>query len=186
MKVNILVRPLVFVTLTAPLLAGCGGGGSGGPGATPHSVSATLPSGLTGMLTEDRAAIRLGGTVTYTLTLTNRTPQPITYQFYAGNSNEYPPGGSVQITDAQGKIVYPIASTGSSPYPTDPVTLSPGQSATASYPINEDIYGGTPTGPFATPGLYQATATFVVLPDPVNNNNPAVSVTTGPLAVTVQ
>ena len=64
--------------LLALALAGCGGSSSStntsGPILlVPHSVTTTLPNGLTGTLMEDRSAVSVGGTVTYTMTLANPT-----------------------------------------------------------------------------------------------------------------
>jgi len=62
--------------LALPGLAGCGGSSSSGtnsPILTPRSVSTILPNGLTVTLAEDRTLVSVGGTVNYTMTLTNST-----------------------------------------------------------------------------------------------------------------
>ncbi len=189
MKVSMLVRPLVFVTLTAPLLAGCGGGGSGSPTAAPRSVSATLPDGLTGTLTEDRSTVAVGGTVTYTLTLANNTAQGVTYRpFNAGGFATQTGGGFqvLQVTGAQPRVVYPLTGNGTTGYLGNFVSLGPGQSVSGTFAV----VGGSPSPGFSpaydAPGQYQATAFFDLAPGASGGASAQETVTTAPLTVTVQ
>lgn len=154
-----------------PLLAGCGGGGgggsdSGGGGGTPlptTSVSAIAsPSGLKATLSESSSTVAAGGSITYTLTLTNNTGSAVTINA-TSNAPTQPAAGLI-IKDASGNLVY-------TPLPgfpaLDTVTLPSGSSLTSTQSVSA----------FATRGIYSATATF-------SDTTPPTSV--GPLTVTAQ
>ncbi len=176
------MRCIAFVTV--PLLAGCGGGGSGGTSAAPRAVSVTLPDGLIGTLSEDRTAITAGQTVTYTMTLTNPTQQPISYQ---NDSIINPVGNSVagelSVADPAGKPDGP-GFGGAVGYPQVPVVLAPGKSASTTYPLTYAVAGINQE--FTTAGQYTATAMFFIVPvaDGVGSYQP--TPVTPPLAVEVQ
>ncbi len=171
--------PLALALLLSLLLAGCGGGGGGSdstftgatlsPAPAPLSASAATPSGLTATLAQDRAAVPVGGTVTYTLTLANNTGQPITFTNQLIGSN-------LQVVSPSGQTVFPLPGMG----PTNasvpvalPMTLTPGQSSSGTI---------TASGVFTSPGKYTATATFAILSGSVAATN----TTLGPLTVNVQ
>ncbi len=167
-------------TLLLPLLAGCGGGGGGGGngnsggsgnngGQQPLSITVDTPThGLTATLSEDRATVAVGGTVTYTLTLTN--PPTGTSLVVATPSPTLPaePAAQLNVTDSAGNKVYdPIP-----PVPINSATLAPGQSLVETIPVQ--AFGGT--------GTYSATATFSFPLD----SPPPTPTTVGPLTVTAQ
>ncbi len=168
------------------LLAGCGGGGGGngnsGSGTTstgtsstgtsgtstgntggsgPLSVSVTEANGLTATLAEDKNIVAVGGTVTYTLTLANKTPAAVLISYSSATPTQ--PPASVVVRNAVGSVVY-------SPLPgfpaLDNLSLLPGQSLTASQAV----------AAYALPGVYNATSTF----------SDSVNTTVGPLAVTAK
>ena len=153
-----------------PLLAGCGGGGGGsdsGGGTTPPppntSITVTVPSnGLKATLSENSSTVAVGGSITYTLTLTNNTGSAVTIN--ATSTAPTQPAASLIVKDAAGNLVY-------TPLPGVPalytVTLPSGKSLTSTQSVSA----------FATRGVYSASATF-------SDTNPATSV--GPLTVTAQ
>lgn len=172
--------------LALPLLAGCGGGGGGGsssptPIPTPNPPPVTVPTpppttststsvitktGLTATLAENSSTVSVGGTVTYTLTLTNATPAAIPIHTAA-----VPP--AVPTTPAAGLIVKNASGTITFfPVPGAPPLingmLNPGQSLTETITANG----------FSAAGTYSATATF--------GDDVTLPATVGPLAVTAQ
>lgn len=147
--------------LIAPGLVGCGGGGGMTPMAPisqPRSVSSMMANGLTATLAEDNSRIPVGGTVTYTLTLANNTPQPISYQPVIGGAT--PPGfpASLIVTDAQGHPAFPPGAMTAVIFIGPATTLAPGQSVSGTLSVgsNKDL------GQYATAGQYSAKATFTV------------------------
>jgi len=172
--------------LALPGLAGCGGSSSSGTNApilTPRSVAATLSDGLTATLTEDRTTVSVGGTVTYTVTLTNSTAQPITYDPVYGPGSAPPVPATLTVTDPSGAVVYPVG-----PFPQyvsvgPSVTLTPGQSVSATQAVSTiPVAGLTVAEGYSRTGLYAATATFGFVPSASGNSQAAPLV--GPLAVT--
>ncbi len=171
--------------LILPTLTGCGGSSSSStsaPALTPRSVSTTLSNGLTGTLTEDRSTVSVGGTVNYTLTLTNSTAQPITYQplisgTFFSNAPAY-----LAVTNSAGTLSFPtgplpqLGGTGPS------TTLAPGQSITGTVAVGSSSLAGQ--GGYAAAGQYNATASFAILPGASGGTQ--ISASTGPLPVTVQ
>ena len=166
-------------------LTGCGGSSSSSasaPTLTPRSVSTTLSNGLTGTLTEDRSTVTVGGTVNYTLTLTNSTAQPITYQpalsgTFFSNAPAY-----LAVTDPSGKLAFPtgvlaqFGGTGPS------TTLAPGQSMSGTVAVGSSSLAGQ--GGYVAAGQYTAAASFVVSSGA--SGGMVNSAVTGPLPVTVQ
>ena len=154
-----------------PLLAGCGGGGGGdngnpitgttGTGSTGTgtagtagigtsgggvtSVSIVEPNGLTASLFENTNSISVGGSVIYTLTLTNTTAAAVAIH-YSSAAPTAPPAGIV-VRDPSGNQV-PGGVPG--PPPLDNTTLAPGQTFTST-----ETFSG-----YAVSGTYNATATF--------------------------
>ncbi len=171
--------------LVLPLLTGCGGSSSSStsaPTLTPRSASTTLSDGLTGTLTEDRTSVSVGGTVNYTLTLSNPTPQPITYQPAISGTFFSSTPAYLAVTDPSGKLVFP---TGALPQygGTGPsATLAPGQSISGTVAVGSSSLAGQ--GGYTAAGQYIASASFIISPGA--SGGVVSSVTTGPLAVTVQ
>ena len=169
-----------LVVFGITLLAGCGGSGGGGGSATPTapSLSASVPTpiGLTAQLAEDRATVPVGGTVAYTMTLTNNTGQAITYLpvLFAGNTPTPQTGSSLQVLGPTGQTVFAAGSGFDASSAGPAVTVAPGQSVSASVP-------GVNT--FAAAGRYTATAVFVVK---ASSSSAAQATTVGPLAIAVQ
>ena len=158
----------LFGAAAIPLLAGCGGGGGGGGGGTttpPPNTSISViakPSSLTATLSENTAAVAVGGTVTYTLTLTNTTGAAVTINAVSAAPTQ--PAAGLIVRDAAGNVVYsPLP--GTPPFGT--ATLAPGQSLSGTQSVTT----------FAAAGVYSATATFA-------DTSPATTV--GPLTVTAQ
>lgn len=170
-----------FAALALPSLSGCGGSTSttvANPAPHPLSISATLPDGLLATVTEDRASVPVGGTVTYTMTLANTTAQPITFQAVRGGTPSAGVGDTLSLMDARGNIVYPQGA-----FPTivsyGPLTtLEPGQSASGTLAVGADKN----LGQFAPAGRYTATVSFAVQSP---SGTPA-SATAGPLIVDAQ
>lgn len=153
--------------LALPLLAGCGGGGGGGsssptpiptpipiptptPIPTPPPTSALSTSvitmmGLTETLTENSSTVSVGGTVTYTLTLTNATPAAI--PVHALSASPATPVVTLIVKDSANNSIY-------QPVPGPPAlaiySLAPGQSLASTVTVNG----------FTAAGVYTATATF--------------------------
>ena len=185
---------LAAATLFAlPGLAGCGGSSS--PKNTsdpiffvPHSVSATLSDGLTATLIEDRSTVSVGGTVTYTATLTNPTPQPITYRpVISGGDSFSAPSAGLIVNSPSGQAVFSLnaaaqyVATGAS------VTLAPGQAISATEAVStSQVSGSTIAQGYATAGQYTANARFTVIPGTSSDITQAVTATAGPLTVTAQ
>ena len=166
-----------------PLLAGCGGGGGNGntgigttgtgttgttgtgtTGPAPNilSVSVVEPNGLTASLSENTNSISVGGSVIYTLTLTNSTAAAVSIHYSTATPTQ-PPAGFI-VRDPSGNQV-PGSVPG--PPPLDTLSLAPGQTLTSTQTI---------TG-YTVHGTYNATATF---------NDSGTFVTLTPLAVAVQ
>ncbi len=169
-----------------PLLAGCGGGGggngnTGGGGTTGTSgtagtsgtsgttgpppvtsVSIVEPNGLTASLSENAGSISVGGSVTYTLTLTNTTTAAVSIHYSAAVPTQ-PPAGII-VRDSSGNQV-PGSVPG--PPPLDTLSLAPGQTLTSTQTVSG----------YAVAGTYTATATF--------SDGPAFA-TLAPLSVAVQ
>ena len=153
-----------------PLLAGCGGGGGGGGGGTtpppPNtSISVTTtgnPSGLTATLSENSATVAVGGSITYTLTLTNNTSATVTINAVSPTTTQ--PAAGLIVRNSAGALVY-------APLPgfpaLDSATLAPGKSLSSTQTVSA----------FGAAGIYGATATFT-------DTSPATTV--GPLVVTAQ
>jgi len=172
----------VAALLALPGLAGCGGSSSSGtnsPILTPRSVSTILSDGLTATLAEDRTAVSVGGTVNYTLTLTNPTAQPITYQpalsgTFFSNAPAY-----LGITDPSGKTAFPVGPFANFGGIGPGTTLAPGQSASGTVAVGSSGEGG-----YSAAGTYTAAASFAVYPGASGGTE--VTATTGPLIVTAQ
>jgi len=175
--------PSLFLAC-AFLLAGCGGGGSS---SGPISLSAPTPSGLTASLAQGRSSVGTGGTVHYTLTLTNSTSAPITVQEFQGPYDAKPRfPGYLDINNAAGITLYttsqpyflsPNAPSITVPNPPAPtghnvaVTVAAGQTLSVSYDVSA----------FADGGRYSAMAVFA--PGGVEDVN-SVRTSVGPLNVT--
>lgn len=171
--------------LSFSLLAGCGGGGGGGSNGnsgtgtttttgtastgtntgTPSALTAsvTTSTGLTASITEASSTVAVGGTLVYTLTLTNNTPAAILVS-YSGTT---PPSPSVAV-----KVIAPNGAVATPPVPGGP-------------PLNTELLGSgqsisttqSATG-FTTAGAYTATATF--------SDGTAAPPVAGPVTVTAQ
>ena len=166
------LRLCALGTLLLPILAGCGGGGGGGNGNSggsgtnnggnnnPVSVSVVEANGLTASLTETTNTVAVGGTVTYTLALTNNTSAAIVTNAFS--ARDLP--ANFRVFNSAGTTVY-------APLPYAPqlntISVAPGQSVTATQTV----------ATFPTAGVYNATATFA---DTLSN------VSVGPLTVTAQ
>ena len=168
--------------LTLPWLTGCGGSSSSGTSTaplTPRSATAALSNGLTATLTEDRTMVSVGGTVNYTLTLTNSTAQPITYEPAESGSFFSNAPAYLGITDPSGKTAFPVGAIAQYVGIGPSTTLAPGQSASGTVAVGSDSEGG-----YSTAGAYTAIATFAVYPGASGGTEIVFS--TSPLAVTVQ
>jgi hypothetical protein len=149
-----------------PLLAGCGGGGGGTTTPPPNtSVSVTTtgnPSGLTATLSENSGTVAVGGSIIYTLTLTNNTNATVTINAVSPTTTQ--PAATFVVRDIAGNLVY-------TPLPgfpaLDSATLAPGKSLSRTQSVS--VFGAA--------GTYSATATFA-------DTSPATAV--GPLVVTAQ
>lgn len=175
------MAPALLGVLSLSLLAGCGGGGGGnGNGNSPstttgttttgsnngpvtNSVSATTANGLVATLSQPSRIVGIGGTVVYTLTISNPTGAAASIQSTT-QSAPTAPAATLVVRDAAGNKVY-------EPIPGTPAlfvtTLAPGQ--TLSTTVSVSTYG--------TRGAYTATANFA-------ETIPATAV--GPLTVTAQ
>jgi hypothetical protein len=161
---------LVGLALTS-VLAGCGGGGGGGSSSssstgggssTPAttSVSATATDGLVATLSESSATVAVGGSITYTFTLSNNTGAAVSIN--ASSPAPIAPDTVIVVKNSAGAIVlYPVP--GSPPF--DSASLASGQSLTATQVVSA----------FSSAGTYSATATF---------ENPSAPIPAGPLTVT--
>lgn len=171
--------------LTVSLLAGCGGGGSNGNsgggttttgtattgtgittgtgtgGTQPLTVTGTSASGLTASLTEASATVSVGGTLVYTLTLTNNTAAAVPVQ-----ATSTPSQPSAVLT-----IIGPTGSTSFQQLPGAPPLANGSLAAGQSISLTETANG------FTAAGTYSASAGF-------SDTNP--STTVGPLKVTAQ
>ena len=163
--------------LALPALAGCGGSSSSStsaPTLTPRSVSAPLSNGLTGTLTENRLTVSVGGTVTYTLTLSNATAQPITYQPLISPD--------LMVQDPSGNLINPTFTNLVGIGPS--TTLAPGQSARYDMEV---IGGSNGNGSYSVTGQYNATGSFGVRQSGTATS-PGIDIfaAAGPLPITVQ
>jgi uncharacterized repeat protein (TIGR01451 family) len=156
------------------LLAGCGGGGGSsnsggggltGPDPTTLALSATTPDGLMATLSQPQATVKVGSTVTYTVTLTNAGSTPVSIQTgdQAGTDQPLVPV-SFTVTDSAGKSVY----TNPAPAASQTVTLQPTQYLTETLTL---------TNVFQHTDRYSATATFQTGSSPT---------TLGPLVLTAR
>ncbi len=149
-------------TVVTPITTGVGGvttGNGGATGGTPASVSAKEANGLTATLSENTTTVAVGGTVTYTLTLTNNTGAVVTVN--AVTSTQI--FTALSIRNASGALVY-IPVPGSPPLQT--VLLAPGQTLTTTQAVSA----------FSSAGTYSATGVF-------DDSTPT---SVGPLTVTAQ
>lgn len=177
------IAPALLGVLSLSLLAGCGGGGNGNSNPTPtttgttttgtttgtnsspsaNSISVTTSNGLVATLSQPSGTVGVGGTVVYTLTISNPTGAAASIQS-ATQSAPTAPAATLVVRDAAGNKVY-------EPIPGTPAlfvtTLAPGQ--TLSSTVSVSAYG--------TRGSYTATANFA-------ETIPATPV--GPLTVTAQ
>ncbi len=172
--------------LLPPGLAGCGGSSSSSTGAAPlapRTASATLSDGLTAILTEDRTTVPVGGTVNYTVTLTNSTAQPITYQPVYGPGSSPPVPASLTITDPSGTVVYPVGPLPQVVSIGPSVTLTPGQSVSAAQAVHTTpVAGLTVSEGYSRTGQYAATATFSAVSAASGNSQTNEPI--GPITVT--
>ncbi len=157
--------PVLFFALL--LFCGCGGGGSStggknnggngggalpGPDPTALAVSGVTPGGLTVSLAQDRATVPTGGTVTYTLTLNNTTPNPVEIDTVVQPGSGLPlVPATLRVVNTAGTVVYPFGAPPAQT--TSRVTLQPGQY------VNETL---TLSNLFRAQDRYRATATFTV------------------------
>ena len=176
---------LILLLACAFLFAGCSGGSGGSSG--PSSLSAPTPSGMTASLAQDRSSVAMGGTVHYTLTLTNGTSAPITVQEFQGPYDAKPRfPGYLDINNASGITLYtttqpyylspnaPSIAVVNPPAPTGQnvaVTVAVGQTLSVSYDVSA----------FADSGRYSAIAVFA--PGGIEDVN-SVRTSVGPLNVT--
>ena len=175
----------VAALVAAGLLAGCGGGGSSHADlrSPALSASAKTPLGLTATFAEDKASVALGGGVTYTLTLTNNTSQPITYEYISGCLVQAQHmGGVVTVKDAAGNGLFPDGNGCTAGFGPTPATIAPDKSVSDTVIFTpSDGYEGD--NPFTTAGLHYATASFQIS---APGTNPLTSPQVGPLTVNVQ
>ena len=134
------------------------GNNNGGNGS--QSVSVTEPNGLTASISENSSTVSVGGSITYTLTLTNNTGAAILTNAYSSQSLP----ANFRVVNQSGTIVF-------NPIPYTPqintISVASGQSLTASQVVSS----------FAASGTYTATAAFA---DTLSN------ISVGPLTVQVQ
>lgn len=174
--------------------AGCGGGGGGSStsgsstttggttgGATPAPaaptrVSAPALGSLTASLTESQAAINVGGSLTYTFTLTNTSSTPVNVTVDTVDGVQMPKA-TLRVTYSSGKIVYPI---GAAPFDTPP---APPSSGVVTILPNGQVSLSRTVSVFSKAGTYQAVATFTVASSATDTPQ---TVTLPPLAVTAQ
>lgn len=178
------IAPALLGVLTISLLAGCGGGGGGNgnsnPGTTTTtgttgantgnnssssatSLSVTTTNGLVATLSEPSKLVGVGGTVVYTVSITNPTAAGVTIQS-ASQSAPTTPAASLVVRDAAGNKVYDPLPGGP---PVFTATLAPGQTLSTTVTVNA----------YAARGVYNASVNF-------GETNPATPV--GPLSVTAQ
>ncbi len=182
---------LCAAALLVPGLAGCGGSSSSANTSSPillvpRSVSSTLSNGLTATLTEDRSTVSVGGTVTYTATLTNNTAQPIAYQPVLSGTNSFSVPASLVVKDPSGQVVYPVGPIAAFVGVGASVTLAPGQSNSGNLAVStQHDPAATVSQGYSAAGTYTASADFefgAVTPPAA----PSGTSTVGPLSVTAQ
>ena len=176
---------LALGLLCVPGLSGCGGSSETSTPAPitsqPRSSSAALSSGLTATLTESVDTLVPGKTITFTVSLTNPTVQPISVRLPPGCSGVDPnlPDTTVSIVDTSGTLVYPTGPAPLFPCRTDllPVTqtLAPGQTLQSTLSL------GSATG---APQVFRTQGTYTVHAAVVTSLSGAD--TLGPLPLTVQ
>lgn len=179
--------------LTVPGLAGCGGGGSSTTPITPvvplpHSVSAALPNGLTATVAEDQTNISVGGTVTYTMTLTNNTAQPITFQPIQRDTRPSAGVGDAltigEPTGGEGGILtFPLGAFTQVIAVGPSSTLAPGKSVSGTVLVGPNGPGG-----FPNIGDYVARVSFNIQTgqSAAGTNTTVAQATVGPLEVDVR
>lgn len=172
--------------LGASFLTGCGGssGSSSAPLITPQprSVSAKAANGLMVTLSENVDAVSQTGSVTYTVTLTNPTAQPVTIQLATCSGFATPdpnyPNNNLTVTNAAGTQVYPAITLNPVPpcIPGPPVTqtIAPGQTLTDQKKLSLNSFAATITAK----GIYTLNALVVT--------SSSTTTTVGPLPLTVQ
>jgi len=159
------IRRLSALALVIPFLVGCGGGGSNSvttpviptPIPTALTASAVASNGLTAAISQPTVTVAAGGSVQYTLTLTNTTNQPVTIRTisYAHQAPVLQTG--LEVKNPAGNLIFPtntVGGDGGLPVTSEEVdaTLQPGQA------MNESIQ----VSGFKEKGLYTANAGFVV------------------------
>ncbi len=169
-RLPVLGLPLALAA--ASLVAGCSGTSDSSTLApSAASRSATTLQGLTAVLAADSAVISPGGTVNYTLSLTNNAATAMTiHQFEANGSTKPNFPGSLQITDAGGSVVYPSSATPAPVGNTITTTLAAGQSLSKTVAVSV----------FSQSGQYSATETITAQAPGANNT------VVGPLPLTVR
>ena len=179
------VKACGLAALALPVLTGCGGSSSSPTSAplTPQTTSETLSSGLTAALTEDRTTVPVGGTVNYTITLTNSTSQPITFQPTLGSgalSNTVP--AYLEVLDPSGNVVYPVGPSAQVVILGQSVTIAPGQSVSATQAVNtiQETTATIAEG-YSRTGHYTATASISLGTTASGNDKPV-----GPVGVVAQ
>jgi hypothetical protein len=177
---------LAFPLIPLTLAAGCGSGNSSNSIALPTTDSALSRSatdgGLTATLTEDKDAVVAGGTVTFTLSLTNHSTTPITYLASVGCPNAYQVinglSSSIAVTNTsnatQSSLPYVGVNCNAIGLPVS-ATLAPGASVTGTVSSGKI---------FATAGKYSVSASVADLTSADSSTAPPL--TPGPLTVTVQ
>ncbi len=175
------IRRLSALALVIPFLVGCGGGGSNSvtapviPTPTVLTASAVAANGLTGMMSQAAATVSVGGSIQYTLTLTNTTTQVVVLQTtYRANQPPSVPVG-LEVKDPTGNLIYPsnsIGGDGGGPSRTIDVTLQPGQAMSDTVQVSG----------FKTKGLYTARAGFLTGSGPTS----IITADAGPLTVLAQ
>ncbi len=188
MKVTVKALLWTAGILASLSLAGCGGSSSSSTSAplAPRIASSVLPDGLTATLTEDRTTVPVGGTVTYTITLTNSTTAPITYQGIYGPGSGPPVPAFVEVTNQSGNLAYPLQATTNVVYIGQSATLAPGQSVSETQVVSTSPNVGAPMTPgYSLPGAYKASASFALIPGTTPNAAQGIGATAGPVGVLV-
>jgi hypothetical protein len=168
MQVTLRIAGICAVGIgAATLLSGCGGGGGGGgssssPAQPGPSITQTAVDGLVAKLAESSGTVSIGGSTTYTLTLTNNTGASVAINT-TGTDPTVLSAGLVVQNQSDVDVYDPVPGTP----PLDSGSLASGQSLTETVVVSA----------FANAGTYTATAAF---------ENPIGGVTVTPLTVTAQ